>query len=368
MFSEETTSYRRSLRGSYCFATSLSLIIIVATTCVALILKLHPGGESSYAMNPVGTRDRTIFLSAAFVSADIPQTTMLVDWLVEHDTCNVNCSEVKIFFDKNVSPGSIDGPSSNNRPRDPTFIWNATVGMTLINHSSYDILGNSPTFRTNYWSDIFAFAQEVSTNNSVNLDLGLAYPMIIDLKLTTKITRKEPPYSDDMDLKQGVIGAIITLQRSPLIIGYCLVITATFWMVTLMICFIMITTVVFGYRQRNEIVVVPIGTVFTFTQLRSSMPGAPKGFGGILDYLGLLPCLILLSICAMTMVGIYLFTDPHDPSREAFTWDELVNVLRFIIRRICKTVSASAQRGRLCIRRARRRTSNVIEIPSDNLD
>ncbi|KAK0431760.1 hypothetical protein EV421DRAFT_136244 [Armillaria borealis] len=59
------------------------------------------------------------------------------------------------------------------------------------------------------------------------------------------------------------------------------------------------------------------------------MPRAPGGFGGILDYLGLLPCLILLSICAMTMVGIYLFTDLHDPSRESFTWDELVNVLQF---------------------------------------
>ncbi len=49
-------------------------------------------------------------------------------------------------------------------------------------------------------------------------------------------------------------------------------------LVTLMICLVMIATVVFGFRQRNEIVVVPIGTVFAFTQLRSTMPGAPEGF------------------------------------------------------------------------------------------
>ncbi|KAK0492484.1 hypothetical protein EDD18DRAFT_1357741 [Armillaria luteobubalina] len=42
-------------------------------------------------------------------------------------------------------------------------------------------------------------------------------------------------------------------------------------------------TVGFGFRQRNEIVVVPISTVFAFTQLRSTMPGAPDGFGDILD-------------------------------------------------------------------------------------
>ncbi len=44
----------------------------------------------------------------------------------------------------------------------------------------------------------------------------------------------------------------------------------------------MIMTVGFGFRQRNEIVVVPISTVFAFTQLRSTMPGAPDGFGALL--------------------------------------------------------------------------------------
>ena len=50
-------------------------------------------------------------------------------------------------------------------------------------------------------------------------------------------------------------------------------------MITLMICLIMIATVFFRFQQRNEIVVVPIGTVFAFTQLRASIPGAPEGFG-----------------------------------------------------------------------------------------
>ncbi len=46
-----------------------------------------------------------------------------------------------------------------------------------------------------------------------------------------------------------------------------------------MICLVMIMTVGFGFQQRNEIVVVPVATVFAFTQLRSTMPGAPDGFG-----------------------------------------------------------------------------------------
>ncbi|PBK88276.1 hypothetical protein ARMGADRAFT_1034234 [Armillaria gallica] len=78
------------------------------------------------------------------------------------------------------------------------------------------------------------------------------------------------------------------------------------------------------YGQRNEIVIIPVGTVFAFTQLRSTMPGAPEGFG---DVLGVLPCLVLLSICAVTMVGMYVFTDPAKDSHEKLTWSALVNTL-----------------------------------------
>ncbi|KAK0492440.1 hypothetical protein EDD18DRAFT_1108835 [Armillaria luteobubalina] len=109
-------------------------------------------------------------------------------------------------------------------------------------------------------------------------------------------------------------------------------------MVTLMICLIMIATVFFRFQQWNEIVVVPIGTVFAFTQLRASMPGAPEGFGDTLDFVGLLPCLTLLSISAITMVGVYLFADPDDPTRRAFTWTELNHELSSLLKHLWKSV------------------------------
>ncbi|SJL16605.1 uncharacterized protein ARMOST_20131 [Armillaria ostoyae] len=323
---------------------------------------------------------------------------MLVEWFVNADTCKINCPEVNIFFDTNLfsSDDSSDGgPSSNNRPTDPIFVWNATGGMTVMGDSSYsDILGNSPMFCTKfniyplrnysqhslfishkslayyypfdvYWSGIFAFAQEASTNKSVNLALDSSSPLIVDLKITTDMMQTDP--LEDIGIQKEVIDAHVTLQRSNFVIGYCLVITLTFWMVTLTICFIMITTVFFGFRQRNEIVVVPIGTVFAFTQLRSSMPGAPEGFGDILDFVGLLPCLVLLSICAVTMAGIYLFADPDHPSRRAFTWDELVDVLLCLKQHIWNTVNEWVQWAQFRIRTVRRKPSNIIEIPLTNL-
>ncbi len=56
-------------------------------------------------------------------------------------------------------------------------------------------------------------------------------------------------------------------------------------MIALMIYLIMIAVVFFGFRQLNEIIVVSIGTGFALTQLRSSMPGAPEGFGMLLVFL-----------------------------------------------------------------------------------
>ncbi|SJL17339.1 uncharacterized protein ARMOST_20889 [Armillaria ostoyae] len=100
-------------------------------------------------------------------------------------------------------------------------------------------------------------------------------------------------------VKDAVFDIYVNIQCSTLVIGYCLIITITFCLlymkkglVTLMICLIMISTVVFGFQQRNEIVVVPIGTVFAFTQLRLTMPGAPEGFGDILGS----PCSMLIEI------------------------------------------------------------------------
>ncbi len=46
-----------------------------------------------------------------------------------------------------------------------------------------------------------------------------------------------------------------------------------------MIYLVMIMTVGFSFQQRNEIVVIPVGTVFAFTQLHLMMPGVPDGFG-----------------------------------------------------------------------------------------
>jgi hypothetical protein len=50
-------------------------------------------------------------------------------------------------------------------------------------------------------------------------------------------------------------------------------------MITLILLLVMITAVFFNFRQKAEVLVIPVATLFAFTQLRASMPGAPAGFG-----------------------------------------------------------------------------------------
>ena len=42
-----------------------------------------------------------------------------------------------------------------------------------------------------------------------------------------------------------------------------------------------VTTVIFGYSQQVEVLVLPVATLFAVTGLRGTMPGAPAGFGAI---------------------------------------------------------------------------------------
>jgi len=50
-------------------------------------------------------------------------------------------------------------------------------------------------------------------------------------------------------------------------------------MITIILLLVMITTVFFGFKQRGEVLLIPVATLFAFTQLRQTMPGAPEGFG-----------------------------------------------------------------------------------------
>ncbi|KAK0477825.1 hypothetical protein IW261DRAFT_252607 [Armillaria novae-zelandiae] len=355
--------HQRQSRVLCCFTTSLSFFILfpIMWLVFTFVLGLKVDGSSEDLKNA----NRSIILQPRLVSADIPQATMLLEWSVsESQPCsssqNINCSVFDIFLIINLSPSDArynNGPYGNSTSLDPIFTWNSThiwdtfrTELTLV--SSSGALFFYPF--DYYGTTIMAFAQNMSTKVPVGVSLNISPEPISGLNTETTFA---PTYTDQCniaDIPPGLVTCItFTLQRTTSVIAYCLIITVTFWMVTLMICLIMIATVFFGFRQRNEVVVVPIGTVFAFTQLRSSMPGAPEGFGGVLDIAGLLPCLVLLSISSITMIGMYLLENPDDPSRKVLTWSVLKDSISYCFRCSSNTAKEWVQRVKFGIMIAR---------------
>ncbi|KAK0463385.1 hypothetical protein IW261DRAFT_1575735 [Armillaria novae-zelandiae] len=270
-------------------------------------------------------------------------------------------------YDRGSYHGDLAQTISNN------FTWNATLSdsrrrrdapnfntvLTLYTSDDYQDYSSGYSYENSlvyypfdsYGANISAFARDASTNESVTLQISSGSGFIVNFQFAIAPTGPRLEETDQIwDLN-------FSFKRNTMIIVYSLVITFAFWLITITICLIMITTVVFGFRQRNEIVVVPIGTIFTFIQLRSSMPGAPPGFarqGNSIDFVGLLPCLILLSISAIAMIGICLFADPDDVSRRIFTWNGLEDALLHYSKRIWTTFKQ-------CVRRTRFRTVTTLD-------
>ncbi|KAK7444355.1 hypothetical protein VKT23_015370 [Stygiomarasmius scandens] len=261
---------------------------------------------------------------------------MTLDWTVmdeANSSCSkenlTSCSDVGIFFDNNLlrmDQGFDSGPILNNRPTQPIFILNATAKAVV------DVMANTPTFRTSlalfspiqtpssliyypfdrYTAELLIFAQDMSTNETVGITLSETRGIAVGFK-TSAAPRT------DINIPPGIIDIIVTLERGNLVKTYGIVSAIAIWLVTLILLLVMITSVFFGFRQKGEVLVVPVATLFAFVTLRQSMPGAPDGFG---DLVGILPCLALLALSAAFTLGAFVLTDPTDEDLP-MTWDAI---------------------------------------------
>ncbi|PBK68501.1 hypothetical protein ARMSODRAFT_1040091 [Armillaria solidipes] len=297
-----TDSLLATKRIRCCFFSSLVFVTMVPVACIIFGKTLHPR-EFEYhapaASVDDGTRMRKISLSADLISADLKKGQAVLDWAIVDDTCSgpslANCTTINIYFAANLlqqSDMNRSKPSSSNKPTDPTFIWNITayesddysdfLVFQTVSAIFYPTTANTDSKHpirhshasdvyypfNRYTAEVFCFAEDASTNAPVKLHLQDTSGLVGDLKI-------QPTILSDTDSR-------------------------------------------FGFRQRNEIVVVPISTVFAFTQLRSTMPGAPDGFGDILD--------------------------PAKDSREQLTWSALVKALSWRRNATVKSTNADSVR------------------------
>ncbi|TFK29100.1 hypothetical protein FA15DRAFT_700380, partial [Coprinopsis marcescibilis] len=236
------------------------------------------------------------------------------------------CTTVNLFFDTNYlrADGTFTPEDADNEIHSSDIPTKPIFRLNTRNIAARDIRGKTPTFRTTlalfspgdhpsslmnypfdrYTSEIVMFAQEVDSNATVGTAIGKTQGIAIGFE--TRITHR-----DDIFIPPGLTEATITLTRSTLVVSYSIVATIAIWIVTIILALVMITSVFFGFKQRPEVLLVPVATLFAFTTLRQSMPGAPEGF----DLCGLVPCLALLALTTACTLGVFILSDPASETR-----------------------------------------------------
>ncbi|KAI8993081.1 hypothetical protein BD414DRAFT_514125 [Trametes punicea] len=261
-------------------------------------------------------------MSANLVDIDPIGQEMTLDWNINYDCDPIGCPDVNVFFDANTLRSTSFGSQmpSNVKP-DPIFTING--GNVLAARNNSDRRPSSLTFRTDvaitngptqrtlqsypydkYITRLVFFAEQVATNESVSIAIvdttGIAVGFNAQLQNITEIP-------DDF----GTVTKNIEVTRGAVVRVYAIFVVLVVWFVTLTFMATCVMNVFFGKGISAGVLVLPVGTLFAFTQLRSTLPGAPEGFGAIIDFLGILPCLAILTFCSVCMTAVFLWRDPE---------------------------------------------------------
>ncbi|KAH9858788.1 hypothetical protein C2E23DRAFT_880216 [Lenzites betulinus] len=281
--------------------------------------------------DPDSILDSIVQLSANLVDVDPSGQEMTLDWLIAYECESIGCPDANIFFDSNTLRMDPSNPQaqSNVKP-DPIFTING--GNVLAMRNNTDRRPSSLTFRTDvaisnanthrtlqsypydkYATQLVFFAENAATNESISIAIvkttGIAVGFNVQLQNTSDI-------KDNF----GTVIKNIEVTRGPVVRLYAIFIVIVIWLVTLTFMVTCVLNVFFGKGISSGVLVLPMGTLFAFTQLRGTLPGAPEGFGAVIDFMGLLPCLAILTFCSVFMTAIFLLRDPeHDIPRWHWT-------------------------------------------------
>ncbi|KAI0358370.1 hypothetical protein OH77DRAFT_1174662 [Trametes cingulata] len=304
-----------------------TVFILTAIVCCSISIGWALRLRTFNIADPDSIHNSIVQLSANLVDIDPSGQEIVLDWLINYECEPIGCPDVNIFFDANTlrSDSSNSQTQSNVKP-DPIFTING--GNVLAMRNNTDRRTSSLTFRTDvavsnantartlqsypydkYDTQLVFFAEQLPSNQSVSIAIvrttGIAVGFNVQLQNTTDIR-------DNF----GTVIKNIEVTRGPVVRLYAIFIVLVIWLVTLTFMATCVLNVFFGKGISSGVLVLPMGTLFAFTQLRATLPGAPEGFGAIIDFVGLLPCLAILTFCSIFMTAIFLHRDPeHDIPR-----------------------------------------------------
>ncbi|EMD37348.1 hypothetical protein CERSUDRAFT_114025 [Gelatoporia subvermispora B] len=333
--------YHDTLRGVKKYGTFILLIFLAAIVGTSigigwsLRLRTSDGLGDNDLVSYAALHNYTNFwltLNATLVNIDPSMQVMTLDWQIDgvsklHGLVDCvedpSCPDVNLYFDQNLL-ATTSFPASNIIGPRPVFTLNGTNWLSL--NKSTDERPNTARFRTDvlifnagpertvqsypfdkYNAKLAMFAMTIPDNQTVGIFVGSTSGIAVgyNAELTDSgVTPDNMTYIKDIEITRGLVIRI-----------YAIFIVIAIWMVTLTFVVAGVAVVVLGKGIRAEVLVLPIATLFAFTQLRGTLPGAPTGFGADIDFVGILPCLALLTLCSVFMTAIFLFRNPEQNSK-----------------------------------------------------
>ncbi|KAJ7849750.1 hypothetical protein B0H13DRAFT_1906072 [Mycena leptocephala] len=297
------------------------LLICIILTVIAVAVSV----EVTRHLVLTDVDDRVLFTGSSEQQVDATSRRATIDWFPLAMDCSESSTEmiVNIFIDPNLlapdSNSGTDVPGSTAPTSIPIFQFNITEECASTKYGSYPIfrtvfkltgIGGSGhlSARTGtlqaypydeYFFQISMFAQMASTNDSVGIILGGSFGIPTNFDV---ILNKDNSRNDDRGLSLN-----FTVSRSTAVIGLVITIVVANWLVT--IAFLAITVAAFMGDDKivAEMFVLPVGTLFAFTAVRANFPGAPEGFGAVIDYYGILPNLGLITLITAVLLSRVLY-------------------------------------------------------------
>ncbi|KAF8639483.1 hypothetical protein AX16_010280 [Volvariella volvacea WC 439] len=262
-----------------------------------IVMDWYPTAPNAITCSPGSDFVADIYLDPALIDNSTPEFSILPPY---SPTCRFNITElcqgtVRLAAFRTTSKLV----ASPYRPGHHMQACKTTLSMCTLKSLQNQMEPNAETWvRIRYYAQFILFASNPENDERIHLNVTHTFGVAVNFGVTLHAARASLPLEDERWLH-----IILRVERSTATKTFVILVIVTQWFTALI--FTTITVATFKYRSHKlyfEVFVLPIASLFAFTTIRESFPGAPDGFGDPLDLYSIIPVLILMSICSFSLV------------------------------------------------------------------
>ncbi|KAG8801234.1 hypothetical protein FRC17_006694, partial [Serendipita sp. 399] len=323
-FTKKSLKARRTRLCLYTTTALGLLFCVVIPVAVCLISK-----NTSYTIPLTGGEtDGQIHLAGQVVDVNIATRTLTMEWylLGSRELCQPSPLNADIFVDRNLldysSPGlgNDDSMVSNDILQAPSLRFNGTIWCSNPRHPHENAIRFRSIFKLNdkfgatnprasplyypydtYFAQVYMYAVNPETNANVSMVVEQTWGVVMDLDIELS----------DQSVENTINGGmfyIINISRSRAVKLAVVVLVVSCWAASIAFLGICIACVIYQSEEIvKDLLVLPIAALFSFLQIRTVLPGSPPSFGSMIDFYGILPNLVIISITSVVVLIVVLY-------------------------------------------------------------